>query len=51
MASKSRRIQNINGATVGPLLSVPYVDTSDKFSNAAIKEASGKDKVVVQHVL
>lgn len=39
MASKSRRIANVNGAAVGPLRSVAVVDTSKGLAANAAKNA------------
>lgn len=41
MASKSRRIANVNGAGVGPLTSVAQVDTSKGLVSNAIKNTKG----------
>lgn len=51
MASKSRRIPNVNGATKGPLNSVPFVDTSKGFVSAAEKNAQSQHKALVKDVL
>lgn len=39
MASKSRRVANVNGATVGPLRSVAHVDNSNGIVANAVKSA------------
>lgn len=39
MASKSRRVTNINGAAVGPLKSVPHADSSKGLMSSAVKNA------------
>ena len=39
MAAKSRRIANLNGATIGPLNQVAEVDSSKALINVAVKNA------------
>lgn len=39
MAAKSRRIPNINGASIGPLKGVPIKDTSKGLISSAAKNA------------
>ena len=39
MASKSRRITNIGGAAIGPLMSVPHSDSSKGLVSSAVKNA------------
>lgn len=39
MASTSRRIANINGASVGPLRSVPYADNAKGLVSNAVNDA------------
>lgn len=39
MASKSRRVANVNGATVGPLKSIAHIDNSKGIAANAVKSA------------
>ena len=51
MASKSRRIPNVNGASVGPLKNVAYADTSIGLAANAVKSAQSKDRDAVKEIL
>ena len=51
MASKSRRIANINGASVGPLKAVPVVDNSKGLVANAVKSAPSQQKEVTKQIL
>ena len=51
MASKSRRVANINGATVGPLKSVAHVDNSKGIAANAVKSAPKDQKALAQDLL
>ena len=51
MASSSRRIANVNGATVGPLKSVPIVDTSKGLVSAAPKSLPSQYRTAVADIL
>lgn len=51
MAAKSRRIANLNGATIGPLNQVAYIDSSKALINATIKSAPKDQKAVTNDIL
>lgn len=51
MASKSRRIANVNGAAIGPLRSVAVVDTSKGLAANAVKNAKRDQQATTKDIL
>lgn len=51
MASKSRRVSNVNGAAIGPLKSVAYADLSKAAESSAVKSAPTQFKSTVNSIL